>query len=40
MVEVALEDKVISKMYGRVVFKFMNKILEVSLSSDYLYILF
>ncbi|KAK0480262.1 atypical/PIKK/PI3K protein kinase [Armillaria novae-zelandiae] len=28
MVEVALEDKVISKMYGRVVFKFMNKILE------------
>lgn len=31
MVEVALEDKVISKMFGRVVFKFMNKILEVSL---------
>ncbi|KAJ4480107.1 atypical/PIKK/PI3K protein kinase [Lentinula aciculospora] len=31
MVEVALEDKVISKMYGRVVFKFMNKILEASL---------
>jgi len=29
MVEVALEDKVTAKMYGRVVFKFMNKILEV-----------
>ncbi|KAF9453475.1 atypical/PIKK/PI3K protein kinase [Macrolepiota fuliginosa MF-IS2] len=28
MVEVALEDKVMAKMYGRVVFKFMNKILE------------
>ncbi|KAL9714216.1 Phosphatidylinositol (PI) 3-kinase [Leucoagaricus gongylophorus] len=28
MVEVALEDKVTAKMYGRVVFKFMNKILE------------
>ncbi|KAE9386016.1 atypical/PIKK/PI3K protein kinase [Gymnopus androsaceus JB14] len=34
MVEVALEDKVISKMYGRVVFKFMNKILEVENGSD------
>ena len=29
MVEVALEDKAMAKMYGRVVFKFMNKILEV-----------
>lgn len=29
MVEVALEDKVTAKMYGRVVFKFMNKIMEV-----------
>ena len=29
MVEVALEDRVMAKMYGRVVFKFMNKILEV-----------
>ncbi|KAG5642890.1 hypothetical protein DXG03_001896 [Asterophora parasitica] len=34
MVEVALEDRVMAKMYGRVVFKFMNKILEVSRSSD------
>ncbi|KIK62587.1 hypothetical protein GYMLUDRAFT_42049 [Collybiopsis luxurians FD-317 M1] len=34
MVEVALEDKVISKMYGRVVFKFMNKLLEVPNGSD------
>lgn len=31
MVEVALEDRVMAKMYGRVVFKFMNKILEVRL---------
>jgi phosphatidylinositol 3-kinase len=30
MVEVALEDKIMAKMYGRVVFKFMNKILEVN----------
>jgi len=30
MVEVALEDRVMAKMYGRVVFKYMNKILEVS----------
>ena len=29
MVEVASEDRVMAKMYGRVVFKFMNKILEV-----------
>lgn len=29
MVEVALEDRVMAKMYGRVVFNFMNKILEV-----------
>jgi len=29
MVEVALEDRIMAKMYGRVVFKFMNKILEV-----------
>lgn len=29
MVEVALEDKVMAKMYGRVVFRFMNKIVEV-----------
>ncbi|CAL1715935.1 unnamed protein product [Somion occarium] len=28
MVEVALEDRVMAKMYGRVVFKYMNKILE------------
>lgn len=28
MVEVALEDRVMAKMYGRVVFKFMNKIVE------------
>lgn len=28
MVEVALEDKVVAKMYGRVVYKFLNKILE------------
>ncbi|KAH7884554.1 putative atypical/PIKK/PI3K protein kinase [Phlebopus sp. FC_14] len=28
MVEVALEDKVVAKMYGRVVFKFLSKILE------------
>ncbi|KAJ4493031.1 atypical/PIKK/PI3K protein kinase [Lentinula edodes] len=34
MVEVALEDKVISKMFGRVVFKFMNKILEIENGSD------
>lgn len=32
MVEVALEDRVMAKMYGRVVFKFMNKILEVNTS--------
>jgi phosphatidylinositol 3-kinase len=31
MVEVALEDKVMAKMYGRVVFKFLNKLLEVHL---------
>ena len=31
MVEVALEDKVMAKMYGRVVFKFLNKLLEVCL---------
>ena len=29
MVEVALEDRVMAKMYGRVVYKYMNKILEV-----------
>ena len=29
MVEVALEDRVMAKMYGRVVFKFMQHILEV-----------
>lgn len=29
MVEVAIEDRVIAKMYGRVVYKFMGKILEV-----------
>ncbi|KAF8647050.1 hypothetical protein AX16_006887 [Volvariella volvacea WC 439] len=28
MVEVALEDRVMAKMYGRVVYRFMNKILE------------
>ena len=32
MVEVALEDRVMAKMYGRVVFKFMQHILEVSQS--------
>ena len=30
MVEVALEDRVIAKMYGRVVYKFLSKVLEVS----------
>ncbi|EGO24626.1 putative atypical/PIKK/PI3K protein kinase [Serpula lacrymans var. lacrymans S7.9] len=34
MVEVALEDRVMAKMYGRVVFKFMNKILESDNGSD------
>jgi len=29
MVEVALEDKVMAKMYGRVVYKFMAKVMEV-----------
>jgi hypothetical protein len=29
MVEVALEDRVMAKMYGRIVFKFMNEILKV-----------
>jgi phosphatidylinositol 3-kinase len=29
MVEVALEDRIMAKMYGRVVYKYMNKILEV-----------
>lgn len=29
MVEVGLEDRIMAKMYGRVVFKFMNKVLEV-----------
>lgn len=29
IVEVELEDRVVAKMYGRVVFKFLNKILEV-----------
>lgn len=29
VVEVALEDQVVAKMYGRVVYKFMNKIVEV-----------
>jgi phosphatidylinositol 3-kinase len=29
MVEVGLEDRVMAKMYGRVVFKFMNKLMEV-----------
>ncbi|KAI0806054.1 atypical/PIKK/PI3K protein kinase [Irpex lacteus] len=28
MVEVGLEDRIMAKMYGRVVFKFMNKVLE------------
>ncbi|KAH7912328.1 kinase-like domain-containing protein [Hygrophoropsis aurantiaca] len=28
MVEVALEDRIVAKMYGRVVFKFLSKILE------------
>ncbi|TFK40222.1 kinase-like domain-containing protein [Crucibulum laeve] len=34
MVEVALEDRVMAKMYGRVVFKFMNKILEAENGSE------
>ncbi|EAU85589.2 atypical/PIKK/PI3K protein kinase [Coprinopsis cinerea okayama7 len=34
MVEVALEDRVMAKMYGRVVFKFMNKILEAEGGSE------
>ncbi|KAF9463883.1 atypical/PIKK/PI3K protein kinase [Collybia nuda] len=34
MVEVALEDRVMAKMYGRVVFKFMNKILEADNGSE------
>lgn len=29
MVEVAIEDRVIKKMYGRVVYNFMQKIVEV-----------
>ena len=29
MVEVALEDRVMAKMYGRVVYKFMGKVVEV-----------
>jgi phosphatidylinositol 3-kinase len=29
-VELELEDRVVAKMYGRVVFKFLNKILEVT----------
>lgn len=29
MVEVALEDRIMAKMYGRIVYKYMNKILEV-----------
>lgn len=29
MVEIAMEDQIIAKMYGRVVFKFMSKLLEV-----------
>jgi phosphatidylinositol 3-kinase len=34
MVEVALEDRVMAKMYGRVVYKYMNKILESENGSD------
>ncbi|KAF4613918.1 hypothetical protein D9613_007858 [Agrocybe pediades] len=34
MVEVALEDRIMAKMYGRVVFKFMNKILEAENGSE------
>ncbi|KIY68853.1 atypical PIKK PI3K protein kinase, partial [Cylindrobasidium torrendii FP15055 ss-10] len=34
MVEVALEDKVIAKMYGRVVYKFLSKVLEAPNGSD------
>ena len=30
MVEVSLEDRIMAKMYGRVVFKFMGKVLEAS----------
>lgn len=32
MVEVALEDRVVAKMYGRVVFRFQEKMLKVRLS--------
>jgi phosphatidylinositol 3-kinase len=35
MVEVALEDRVMAKMYGRVVFRFMNKILEVCIRETF-----
>lgn len=38
MVEVALEDRVMAKMYGRVVFKFMNKIQEVGMLHLVVYI--
>lgn len=31
MVEVSLEDRVMAKMYGKVVYKFMSKIVEVKL---------
>lgn len=34
MVEVALEDRVMAKMYGRVVYKFMKKVTEVSTDSS------
>ncbi|KAF8183954.1 atypical/PIKK/PI3K protein kinase [Pholiota molesta] len=34
MVEVALEDRIMAKMYGRVVYKYMNKILEVEGGSE------
>ncbi|KDQ24549.1 hypothetical protein PLEOSDRAFT_1067370 [Pleurotus ostreatus PC15] len=34
MVEVALEDQVIAKLYGRVVFKFMNDIVKASICSE------
>ena len=36
MVEVAIEDRVIKKMYGRVVYNFMQKIVEVRSQSLFL----
>ena len=35
VVEVALEDRVMAKMYGRVVYKYMQKILEVCMENGH-----